>query len=158
MKYPNGIDQAEGCTSVPLLIKKEDEGIKNHNKLLARRREMAAEYGFIETKETAIKKQKELYLLNKKLEEEQKQAELERVNAYMNAKKERREKNKKMNEKFHKHVSVGSNAAASATSASHSTGFNINTLIGCKEGQSIGDKLFADREKKAASGRKGLGY
>jgi hypothetical protein len=157
-KYPDGIDQAEGCMSVPSLMKKEDLKEKSHNQLLARRREMAAEFGFIDTKEVAMKKQKELYLENKKHEENLVLLEKERLNSDKNYRREMRRKEEKQNKIFHSYVSVGGgNAAASAVSASHSS-INVNTLIGCKDGQSIGDKLREDGNKKAAGGRKGLTF
>jgi hypothetical protein len=157
-KYPDGIDQAPGCVSVPVLIKKEDPALKAENQRLARQREMAQLYGFVETKEMAMKKQKEIYMENKKHAENLEALEKEKVNSDKNARRDKRIKEKKLNEKFHKQATAGGNSAAVAISNSRST-INVNTLIGCKGGQSVGDKFVADALKMGAGGgRKGLTF
>jgi hypothetical protein len=158
-KYPEGIDQAEGCVSVPTLIKKEDLVVRNQNKLLTRRREMAVQFGFTDTKELAMQKQKALYQENKKHAENLETIKLESLHADKNFRRDQRLKNEKQNEMFHSHVSVGGgNSAASAVSTSGHSSINVNTLIGCKGGQSIGDKLLEDGNRKASSGKKGLSF
>ncbi len=158
-KYPEGIDQAEGCTSVPTLMKKDDVEERKHNQLLARRREMAAQYGFIDTKEVAMEKQKKLYLENKNHAENLENIKLERVNMNKNQRRDKKIKQEKQNVKFHSHVAVGGgNAAAAAAASSGRATINVNSLIGCKSGQSIGDKLLADGKIKHGTGRKGLKF
>jgi len=152
-KYPDGIDQAPGCVSVPMLTAKEDPSMLQENKQLARRREMAQLYGFVETKEMAMKKQKEIYQENKKHSQHLEMLEKERINSDKNARRDKRLKNKTLNEKFHAHAAVGGNAAAAALSGSHAS-INVNTLIGCKGGQSVGDKFIADSK----GGKKGLTF
>ena len=147
-KYPDGIDQAPGCVSVPMLITKEDPSLLEENKQLARRREMAQLYGFVNTKEMAMKKQQEIYLNNKKHKEHLEMLKKEQVNADKNARSDRKIKNDKLNEKFHK--------KGGASAAVHADTINVNTLLGCKGGQSVGDKFIEDEKKRAAGGRKGL--
>ena len=118
LKYPEGIDRAPGVVSIPFLEKKEDDSLKNENKLLARRREMAMQYGFIETKEYAMKKQKEVYAANKKAAAELEEQAKQRLHEDKKARMERRQKEMKQNANFHKHAAVGGNAAASAISGS----------------------------------------
>ena len=45
-KYPSGIDRASGCSSISTLIVKEDREKLQQSQLMARRRQMAQEYGF----------------------------------------------------------------------------------------------------------------
>lgn len=153
-KYPEGIDQAEGCVSAPMLIKKENVAEVNHNKLLVRRREMAAEFGFIDTKEVAMKKQKEIYLLNKKHAKQMEEHALERENSDKNARRDKKMRQREELKRFSDNVGVGGgNAAAAAVSATaNNATFSVKSLIGCKAGQSISDKL------REGSSRKGLRF
>ena len=171
-KYPEGIDQAEGCVSVPTLLKKEDLQEKAHNQLLTRRREMAAQYGFIETKETAMAKQKALYLENKKHSENLEMLELERINADKNYRRDKKLKNEKIHAQFHGKKGVIGNTssglhptatgsdvtAAGGVFSGSSATINVKSLIGCKNGQSVGDKLLAGHPSGGRKGRKGLTF
>jgi hypothetical protein len=117
---------------------------------------MAQKYGFIDTKEMAMQKQKEIYQENKKHAEKLAEAEKERLNSDKNYRRDKRLKAEKQNVMFHNHVSVGGNAAASSVVSGSHGSINVNTLIGCRGGQSVGDKFAEDANNRAKQGRKGL--